>query len=55
MFKKIDLFFEGKYLCSTNQSKTCREAKDKYLKTTKDDLIKTYPRKLKAFFDKERK
>lgn len=32
MNKKIDLFFNGSYLCSTTQSKTCKEAKEKYLK-----------------------
>jgi predicted transcriptional regulator with HTH domain len=31
MYKKIDLHFRGKYLCSTNSSKTCKEAKQKYL------------------------
>lgn len=31
MYKKIDLHFRGKYLCSTNASKTCKEAKQKYL------------------------
>ena len=30
-YKKIDLFFNGDYLCSTNQSKTCKEAKTKYI------------------------
>lgn len=34
MYKKIDIYrkVEGGlvYACSTNQSKTCREAKDKY-------------------------
>jgi hypothetical protein len=31
MQKKIDLYFAGDYLCSTNQSKTCRQAKQRYL------------------------
>ena len=26
MYKKIDIFQDGKYLCSTNWSKTCRDA-----------------------------
>lgn len=31
LYKKIDLYFSGKYVCSTNQSRTCREAVRKYL------------------------
>ena len=27
---KIDLFLNGAYLCSTDQSKTCKEAKKRY-------------------------
>lgn len=27
---KIDLFLNGAYLCSTEQSKTCKEAKKRY-------------------------
>lgn len=30
-YKKIDFFYCGDYLCSTNQSKTCKEAKTKLL------------------------
>lgn len=63
MHKKIDLFFNGKYLCSTNQAKTCRDAKISYIGMLenrsypqKDDKeILANPKKLKAFFDKERK
>lgn len=67
LYKKIDLYFDGKYNGSTKQSKTCREAKEKYLKRIKDsikndnligtlkarylDILKN-PEKLKAFFDK---
>lgn len=29
--KKIDLYFNGDFLCSTNQSKTCKDAIKKYL------------------------
>lgn len=31
IYKKIDFFYCGDYLWSTNQSKTCREAKTKLL------------------------
>ena len=31
MNKKIDLFFNGDYVCSTMQSKTCRDARLAYL------------------------
>jgi len=27
---KIDLFYKGVYLCSTEQSKTCKAAKERY-------------------------
>lgn len=30
-FKKINLFYNGDYLCSTNQSKTCKDAVKRYL------------------------
>lgn len=33
MFRKIDLFWSGEYLCSTNQSKTLKEAKKRYLES----------------------
>jgi len=29
---KIDIFVCGVYFCSTDQSKTCKEAKEKFLK-----------------------
>lgn len=28
---KIDLFYNGDYLCTTSQSKTCKDARTKYL------------------------
>ena len=34
--KKVDIFVDGKYVYSTIQSKTCREAMEK--------LVKSYPR-----------
>jgi hypothetical protein len=63
-YKKIDLFFLGDYLTSTNQSKTCKEAKTKYLASLEDrehsfagltsveDLVLLKPHELKAYFDK---
>lgn len=30
-YKKIDLYFNGDYITSTNQSKTCKEAIQKYI------------------------
>jgi len=32
-YKKIDLFFNGDYLCSTNQSKTLKDARKKYVES----------------------
>lgn len=62
LFKKIDLYFAGDYICSTKQAKTCREAKQKYLE--KLSYYKNYlglvesqvlknPKLLKAYFDKD--
>lgn len=56
-YKKIDLFWCGDYLCSTNQSKTCKEARQKYLEKCSDvslleRRIKKMPQYLKASFSK---
>lgn len=32
MYKKIDIFAGGKYICSTNQAKNVKEAKENFLK-----------------------
>jgi len=58
---KIDLFINGSYFCSTAQSKTCKEAKEK-LKTKLQNKSKFLPLyidvenleqiKISAFFDK---
>ncbi len=61
LYRKIDLFFNGDYLCSTMQSKTCREARLKLLDNVRhrdellnlvDQRIKKHPELLKARFDK---
>ncbi len=33
LYKKIDMFFNGDYICSTNQSKTCKQAIQNYLES----------------------
>jgi hypothetical protein len=54
LYKKIDIyiFSETKnqfvYLCSTNRSKTCRDAKTNFLKTENGKLLT--PEKIKAYF-----
>lgn len=65
-YRKIDLYYAGDYLCSTNQSRTCKEAVKKYLErieTNKhslggigllDSRIDKAPQLLKAYFDKSR-
>lgn len=61
MRKKIDLFFDGTYICSTTSSKTCKEAKERYLKscetrtykTALHVLIKDNAERLTARFDKD--
>lgn len=30
-YRKIDIYFEGRYICSTTWSKDCKEAKDKFV------------------------
>lgn len=59
IYRKIDLFHNGDYICSTNQSKTCREAKARYLERANDHESRTtivqkhiakYPKGLKARF-----
>lgn len=64
MNKKINLYFNGDYVCSTNQSKTCKEARARYLETLEikrhsfagmtliDERISKRPDLLKAWFDK---
>jgi len=60
MFKKIDLFFNGDYLCSTNQSKTCKIAVQRYLELIEmgkyysivDKRIAANPKLLTANFDR---
>ena len=65
-YKKIDLYFQGDYVCSTNQSKTCKDAVKRYLEiaenskhsfcgtTRLQDMILKRPQDLKAYFDKTR-
>ena len=48
MYKKIDLFYRGKYMHSTNSYKTCKEAIQSGLKTHKCMNEKD----LKAYFSK---
>ena len=64
MFRKIDIHFKGQYVCSTNSSKTCKEAKQKYLDRLNPSIehgiklsarsldIKKNPELLKANFSK---
>lgn len=44
---KIDLFVNGRYQCSTDQSKTCKEAKEKF----KASFAFLPSDKIQAFFD----
>ena len=67
LFKKIDLYFNGDYVCSTNQSRTCKEAIRRYLEIAENrkhsfcgitriqEAILKRPEGLKAYFDKTRK
>lgn len=63
-YKKIDLYFAGDYFTSTNQSKTCKEAKKRLLVmlehkcssigglTNLESRIMNNPQYLKAYFQK---
>lgn len=31
MYKKIDIYYSGRYICSTNQAKSCKEAKYNFI------------------------
>ena len=65
LYRKINFFYNGNYLFSTKQSKTCREAKKKYLYLIKlkeakfekigilNIAILRDPKKLKARFTRE--
>jgi hypothetical protein len=64
-YKKIDLFFNGDYLCSTNQAKTCKAAKIAWLEraafwietvpTLVERRVLKYPQYLTARFDHSRR
>ena len=63
-FRKIDIFYQGDYVCSTNQSKTCKDAVLKYIEAIQkhkhtlggqslvEKVISGNTKDLKAFFDK---
>ena len=44
---KIDIYVKQNYVCSTDQSKTCKEAKQKFLNYNKDINEKD----VKCYFD----
>ncbi len=35
LYRKIDLYFAGDYVCSTAQARTCRDARLKYIASIK--------------------
>ena len=63
MYKKINIFLNGAYLCSTNQAKNCKEAKEKikakkqiYLARRHNKIIEIKEGdKITAFYDKRYK
>jgi hypothetical protein len=36
IYPKIDLYLLDEYVCSTNQSKTCKEARERFIKMARD-------------------
>lgn len=52
MYKKIDIFVNGRYVCSTNMSRTCREAVEGFFKRgCFGEDVKTGD-KVRAYFSK---
>lgn len=60
-YAKIDLYYMGDYICSTNQSRTCKAAIAAYLERIRyhsfynglvDRMILKNPKGLKARFDR---
>ena len=61
MFKKINIYLNGVYICSTNQARTCKEAKEKikasqFIEVASVPTAKIYEikesDKITAFYDK---
>lgn len=62
--RKIDIYFMKDYLCTTEQSKTCKEAKRRFIEKLERDshtigglgrleaFILKHPKELKARFQK---
>lgn len=62
LYRKIDLYYLGNYLCSTNQSRTCKEAIQRYMDSPLmqprfrgliQKQIAKNPKSLKAKYSKE--
>jgi hypothetical protein len=65
-YKKIDIFYQGDYVCSTNKSRTCKEAVTRYVEyiqskthtlggvSLTEKVILRNTKDLRAFFDKSK-
>jgi len=51
-YKKIDIFINNKYECSTTWAKTCKEAITKYIDKNAISLFMARARNIKANFSK---
>jgi hypothetical protein len=40
MYKKINIYYAGRYICSTNQAKSCKEAKQNFINRPQWEGIK---------------
>jgi hypothetical protein len=47
--RKIEIFVNGVYMCTTTQSKTCREAREKFLRANPQYASA----RVQAFFEKK--
>jgi hypothetical protein len=54
MYKKIDVYYNGEYLWSTNAHKTCKAAKARAMEILKVTHHVTKSKLVKAYFDKRR-
>lgn len=54
MYKKIDVYYNGEYLWSTNQHKTCKSAAARAMDILKVTHHVTKAKLIKAYFDHSR-
>jgi hypothetical protein len=51
LYKKIDLYFNGDYICSTMQAPTCKSAVENYLLQLSHEVVRNHPKPLASIVD----